>query len=581
MDVFELRERVVDDYRAFVTSFMSIKGPRAQEVVDKELAAGLLWPEARIALNPAYAQGAWVDELVARGALHPVCSDIFRLGKDEPGRGSRGLRLYRHQVEAIEVARRREPYVLTTGTGSGKSLAYIIPIVDAVLRAGRAPGIKAICVYPMNALANSQAGELEKFLCAGSPDGKGPVTFKRYTGQEDDEARRAIIADPPDILLTNYVMAELILTRVDERQLVAAAEGLQFLVLDELHTYRGRQGADVALLVRRVREACKAPGLQCIGTSATMTTDGSWEAQRRAVAGVASQLFGTAVPTANVIGETLQPATVGEIDVAALKERAAGDAVPPSELDAFRSDPLSVWVEYAFGVTRAEEDEGRLVRQKPMTIGGDHGAAAALAKLTGAQVGQCARAIRRQLLAGNALADEAGSPVFAFELHQFVSRGDTVWASLGPEATRHLTVHKQTYVPGDRTKVLRPLTFCRECGQDYYSVRLVDAEEALEEWPSSDREPSTEGSRTGYLYTSADGPCRAPRRRRRRLARTGEEGDDRAHEPHYDQALEEALCFGWVDGQLGSGDEATSAGGSRLGGQAARGPSAMSRLSSC
>ena len=108
--------------------------------------------------------------------------------------------------------------MLTTGTGSGKSLAYIVPIVDTVLRAGPEPGIKAICVYPMNALANSQLGELEKFLCAGFPDRRGPVSFKRYTGQEDDEARRAIIADPPDILLTNYVMLELILTRPDERE---------------------------------------------------------------------------------------------------------------------------------------------------------------------------------------------------------------------------------------------------------------------------------------------------------------------------------------------------------------------------
>ena len=68
---------------------------------------------------------------------------------------------------------------------------------------------------------------------------------------------RAILADPPDILLTNYVMLELVLTRPDERaHLIRAAKGLRFLVLDELHTYRGRQGADVALLVRRLRDVC-------------------------------------------------------------------------------------------------------------------------------------------------------------------------------------------------------------------------------------------------------------------------------------------------------------------------------------
>ncbi len=115
----------------------------------------------------------------------------------------------------------------------------------------------------MNALANSQELELEKFLRFGYGEGHEPVTFKRYTGQEKPDTRRAILANPPDILLTNYVMLDLVLTRPDERQhLISAAAGLDFLVLDELHTYRGRQGADVALLVRRVRDACEAPELQ-------------------------------------------------------------------------------------------------------------------------------------------------------------------------------------------------------------------------------------------------------------------------------------------------------------------------------
>ena len=107
------------------------------------------------------------------------------------------------------------------------------------------------------------------------------MTFERYTGQESTEKRKAIIANPPDILLTNYVMLELVLTRPHERGLVKAAKGLRFLVLDELHTYRGRQGADVALLVRRLKDACDAPEVQCIGTSATMTTEGGPEEQKR------------------------------------------------------------------------------------------------------------------------------------------------------------------------------------------------------------------------------------------------------------------------------------------------------------
>src|SRR3954465_14174798 len=132
----------------------------------------------------------------------------------------------------------------------------------------------------MNALANSQFGELEKFLCHGYPDGKPPVTFRRYPGQEKDEQKQEIIGNPPDILLTNYVMLELILTRPQEKALVRSASQLQFLVLDELHTYRGRQGADVAMLIRRVKNAAANASIQCVGTSATLAAGGTIAEQK-------------------------------------------------------------------------------------------------------------------------------------------------------------------------------------------------------------------------------------------------------------------------------------------------------------
>src|SRR6201999_3778203 len=116
--------------------------------------------------------------------------------------------------------------------------------------------------------------------------------------------------------------------------LVRAARNLQFLVLDELHTYRGRQGADVALLVRRLKDACDAPEVQCIGTSATMTTEGGPEEQKKEVARVASTLFGTAVDPAQVIGETLEritrAANGNNGDLEALRQRIA-DPTPPGD----------------------------------------------------------------------------------------------------------------------------------------------------------------------------------------------------------------------------------------------------------
>ena len=515
VDVFELRDRLIADYSDFVGSFMHIRDERIANAVQAELDEGLLWPEPLIQLNPSFEPGETVDDLVGQGVLHPECSRAFLRDKTEAGEGNL-LRLHRHQAEAIKIACGGHSYVLTTGTGSGKSLAYIIPIVDHVLRSGSGRGIQAIIVYPMNALANSQKGELEKFLCKGYPDGRGPATFARYTGQERDEERQAIIASPPDILLTNYVMLELLLTRPYERGLIEAARGLRFLVLDELHTYRGRQGADVGMLARRARDAFGAEHLQCVGTSATLAGEGDYEQQRAEVAQVTSQIFGSEVRPEHVIGETLRR-TTPDCDlsdpgfVAKLRARIQGATdEPPTDHEGFVGDPLSAWLEGTFGVA-TERETGRLVRAKPRTISGEHGAARDLSELTGVAVDRCADTIKQQLMASYRCEPDpvTGFPVFAFRLHQFVSRGDTVYASLQPEDERYLTVHGQQFVPGDRRRRLFPLVFCRECGQEYYCVRKRTEEQgegrAFEPRELSDPLSDEEGE-AGFLYLSTKAP---------------------------------------------------------------------------
>ncbi|MFQ5667819.1 MAG: DEAD/DEAH box helicase, partial [Candidatus Binatia bacterium] len=479
MQVFQLRQRLIHDYSQYVRSFITIRDERIKNRVAEELESGLLWPEPLIQLNPSFESGGSIEDLVVEGLLHEDCRKIFRFGKSTEDSG-KPLRLYRHQVEAIRAARRGNNYVLTTGTGSGKSLAYIVPIVDHVLRHGSGRGIRAIVVYPMNALANSQLGELEKFLCLGYPDGKGPVTFARYTGQERDEERQEIIKKPPDILLTNYVMLELLLTRPYERQLIAAARGLQFLVLDELHTYRGRQGADVAMLVRRAREAFRAERMQCVGTSATLASTGTYAEQRTEVARVATPLFGATVSPECVIGETLCRTTPdrGLSDpsfLETLRARVADESVKPSDrFQEFIEDPLSIWIESTFGI-RPETGTGRLVRVPPRQVRGQYGAASELSRATQLSEERCAAVIEEQLVAsyGSEPNPDTGFPVFAFRLHQFISRGDTAYATLEPEADRYITVQGQQFVPGDRGRVLLPLVFCRECGQEYYCVRVV------------------------------------------------------------------------------------------------------------
>jgi ATP-dependent helicase YprA (DUF1998 family) len=227
VNIFDLRERLVRDYGEFISGFLKIRDPRLNGFVRAELERGVLWPEPWISLNPNFESGGKVDDLVNDGRLHTECRRVFRI-KTEGDPAGRPLRLHRHQAEAIQAAASGDNYVLTTGTGSGKSLSYIVPIVDRILRQGSGAGIKAIVVYPMNALANSQAGELGKFLSYGYPDGRSPVTFRRYTRPGGRRRAARHRRQPPDILLTNYMMAELILTRVHEQGLVCAAQGLQF-----------------------------------------------------------------------------------------------------------------------------------------------------------------------------------------------------------------------------------------------------------------------------------------------------------------------------------------------------------------
>ncbi|MGB3712948.1 MAG: DEAD/DEAH box helicase, partial [Candidatus Promineifilaceae bacterium] len=517
MDVFKLQSQLITDYSSYIRSFINIADERIGEHVVKELVDGALWPDPLLQLNPNFEPGATIDELVDSSQLHPLCKEIFRIDKSADEPIGKPLHLHRHQTDALEAAASGDNYVLTTGTGSGKSLAYIIPIVDFVLSNGSGKGVRAIVVYPMNALANSQLLELEKFLCFGFPDGKPPVTFRRYTGQESDEDKQEIIANPPDILLTNYVMLELVMTRPHEKKLIHSAKGLQFLVLDELHTYRGRQGADVAMLARRVRDYCESLDMQIVGTSATLAEGGPFAAQQEKIAKVATKLFGAAVKPERIIGETLQRATEERSlsDPSFIQELAARLRTPkearPESYEALLQDPLSSWLETTFGL-ESEPESGRLQRTTPISITGDTGAAAQLSQLVGVPVERCSEAIQSGFLAAYddaVLHPQTGFPVFAFRLHQFISRGDTVYASLEDPDNRYITLNGQQFVPGDRGKVLLPLVFCRECGQEYYIVtQTVDRNSGLGTFTPRELRDQTgrADEERGFLFRNPDNP---------------------------------------------------------------------------
>lgn len=201
MDVFQFRKRLIDDYESFTRSFTKPQADDIKAYLQNRYDAGIFWPAPLVQLNPSFVSGGSVEQLVEEHLLHKECARIFRAGKSATDFGVT-LRLHKHQEEAIRAAQRNESYVLTTGTGSGKSLSYFIPIVDHVLSERAAgdnqPRVRAIVIYPMNALPNSQREELNRFLKLGYPADAQPVTFARYTGQESSEDREQIAKNPPD-----------------------------------------------------------------------------------------------------------------------------------------------------------------------------------------------------------------------------------------------------------------------------------------------------------------------------------------------------------------------------------------------
>ena len=184
-------------------------------------------------------------------------------------------------------------------------------------------GVKAIIVYPMNALANSQYEDfaqrlqgtgLRIALYTGDTRNKPEealASLRETTGRDkpyDSEvlSRDEIQTSPPDILMTNYVMLELLLTRFEDRSLFPEERKglLRFIVLDEVHTYSGKRGSDVALLIRRLKEKTDTIGtIRCIATSATVQSEEGEDA-KEAIARFASGLFGEKFETTSIIGES-------------------------------------------------------------------------------------------------------------------------------------------------------------------------------------------------------------------------------------------------------------------------------------
>jgi DEAD/DEAH box helicase domain-containing protein len=224
---------------------------------------------------------------------------------------------YLHQEQAFQRLSGDTPRstIVATGTGSGKTESFLYPILDHCYRHREQPGIKAILIYPMNALATDQAGRLARTIW-NNPQLKGKVTAGLYVGQREREPHMRMAADslitdkatlrlsPPDILLTNYKMLDYLLIRPQDYPLWQhnEPETLRFLIVDELHTFDGAQGTDLACLIRRLKARLRTPKqvLCCVGTSATLGS----EAEQHHLRDYATSVFGEPFDADAIITES-------------------------------------------------------------------------------------------------------------------------------------------------------------------------------------------------------------------------------------------------------------------------------------
>lgn len=224
-------------------------------------------------------------------------------------------RPHRHQARAFErlCGEEAKSTLVATGTGSGKTECFLYPVLDACAERAGEPGIKAILIYPMNALATDQAKRVAQAIYEDEAL-RGKVTAGLFIGGESDNAVEMkpdwLITDkahmrqhPPDILLTNYKMLDFLLLKPEEQELWRNnhAKTLRFLVVDELHTFDGAQSTDLACLIRRLKTRLRSPEnhLCCVGTSATLGSEGSGEALLE----YASIIFSEPFQSGSVIGE--------------------------------------------------------------------------------------------------------------------------------------------------------------------------------------------------------------------------------------------------------------------------------------
>ncbi len=485
--VIESVRHLIEQYRSFIKSSYRLADPKLRVQFERHVdQAEVLVKGPYVTLAHDFAEGQRLEQILASGCGHRELTRFNWAFGSAP--------LYAHQEDAQRAVEAGRNIIVKTGTGSGKTESFLLPVLSGALRLREqgVPGTKAILLYPMNALANDQLVRLRGLF----RDTGSPLTFALYTGESETVAsaigeplagneltrREDIRRNPPDILLTNYKQLEFLLVRKSDRVLFTL--GLRFVVLDEIHSYRGALATELACLLRRLKARCglKKGELRAIGTSATVSQDAGGDA---ALARFATDLFDETFEPQDIIGERYrenphaalpyEPPAIelsdeelrsctqtDEAELLGFAEKLCGRRAPSSgstrqRLQVLLSGNRFVEVLMKEAETpRALEELAEILR-KEMPV---------LREISTESLG---RLIAAYLLLGS-YGDDDEPPLLRPKLHTFFHGVYDVGLCMNP-ACRKLATDGS-----DRCSncggAVRPAVLCRTCGQDFVKVRF-------------------------------------------------------------------------------------------------------------
>ena len=483
-------KEIAQQYSRYLSSIFSLSDPAYQKQFASQVRKMPFSAGPYLEVTDAFETGKTVRELMTSGELPPNY-DRLRFHLDRP--------LYQHQIDALHQIASGNNAVVSTGTGSGKTESFLLPITKTLVEEANEGslgcGVRAMLIYPMNALANDQVERLRD-LFADFPE----ITFGCYTGQTPEHYSDALVnyrqlnngekpiknelisreqmkAYPPNILITNYAMLEYLMVRPDDSVFFSGsnADKWKYIVLDEAHVYRGSTGIEVAMLLRRLSARLGKADIQYVLTSATL----GGEEDNDAVAAFAKNLCNSRFTAKDVIRAKrviLNPPSQCEVppenfykeiasmiesdkdpeDILARLQEFYPNA-PDEEMEALYQiiykDPFYWQVRKALHIPKTMRD---LVQEL-----------------------NCEEQLLTAFVTVATRAVHDGGKLFDARYHLFLRAADSVYITLPPNKRLFLEARKTYYENGQEYKVFEAAT-CNNCHSIYILGRESD-EHVLEQ----------------------------------------------------------------------------------------------------